>query len=77
MTLGSLVRTACLGIPTAVLALSLTGCGGSTGGSSDPTPIPIVNPDPNNPLNGVGLENEAQNLDRIKAGAGKPKAAAK
>jgi hypothetical protein len=53
------------------------GCSGSTDGSSGPKPIPIVNPDPNNPLNGVGLENEAQNLDRIKAGAGKPKTPAK
>jgi hypothetical protein len=78
MGIAPFVRAVYAAIPAATLALLLTGCGGSSSnGSSGPTPIPVVNPDPNNPLYGVGLENEAQNLDKIRAGAGKPQTPAK
>jgi len=73
MRIRTLVRAAAAAVPAALLVLSLAGCGGSSGGKDGPVPIPVVNPDPNNTLNDVTLENEAQNLDRIKAGAGPAK----
>jgi len=78
MRIALFVRAAFPVVPAAVLALSLVGCSGSSSdGSAGPTPIPVVNPDPNNPLKGVGLENEADNLDKIRAGTGKATTPAK
>jgi hypothetical protein len=78
MRITPLVRLASWSVPAVAIALSVSGCGGSSSNGPDgPKPIPVVNPDPNNPLNGVGLENEAQNLDKIRAGAGKPQTPAK
>jgi hypothetical protein len=68
MRILSIVRAASVAAPAALLALALSGCGGSSGGTEGPKPIPVVNPDPNNPLKDVSLENEAQNLDKIRAG---------
>jgi len=64
-------------VAPAVVGLSLAGCGESSGGGAGQAPIPVINPDPNNPLKDVTLENEAQNLDKIKAGNGKPSGPAK
>ena len=58
--------------PAVLLNLALAaGCGGTSGEKMDPEPVPVYNPDPNNPLKDVTLENEAKNLDRIR-NANKP-----
>jgi hypothetical protein len=61
------VRALSAAIPAAMLSLLLSGCG--SGAKEPPKPIDVVNPDPNpsGPLKGVTLENEAQNVDRLRA----------
>lgn len=54
-----------------ISVLCLAGCG--TGPKENPVSIGVTNPDPNDALYGITLENEAQNLDRIKAGNSKTK----
>ncbi len=47
---------------------AFSGCGGNPehGSAESPVVAPVHNPDPNSPLQGVGLENERDNLDKIK-----------
>jgi hypothetical protein len=49
-----------------VLALAVPGC--DSGPKENPKSIGVYNPDPNSPLKDVTLENEYQNLDKIRAG---------
>jgi hypothetical protein len=69
-----MVRALSAAIPAAMFSLLLSGCGFS-GEKEPPKPIPVVNPDPNpsSPLKGVTLENEAQNVDRLRASHNAPK----
>lgn len=60
-----------------LLAPVLSGCGEKPEQASAEVPVssPVYNPDPKGPLQGVGIENEREHLDKIKQatapGAGK------
>lgn len=64
----SIVRSLATSGPALILSVLLGGCG-SSNEAKGPEPIPVVNPDPNPnySLKGVTLENEAQNVDRLRA----------
>jgi len=66
MRIGDVVRNVSAAVTLGMLTSCLAGC--DSGPKENPKSIGVVNPDPNNPLKDVTLENEAQNLDRIKAG---------
>ncbi|WP_406693722.1 hypothetical protein V5E97_22060 [Singulisphaera sp. Ch08] len=68
MRMCHLVRGLYVWVPAGILSLGLTGCDSSP--KWNPVSVGVTNPDVANPLYGVTLENEAQNLDRIKAGDG-------
>jgi hypothetical protein len=48
-----------------VLAAAVSGCGPSEVPPDQAGAIPVYNPSPDNPTQGVTLENEAENLDKI------------
>ena len=61
------------GFSVLLLAIGLSapgfsGCGEKPEQGSPEVPVisPVHNPDPKGPLQGVGLENERENLDKIK-----------
>jgi hypothetical protein len=61
-----LVRGAAGAFAVGVLALAVVGCDSTP--KENPKSIGVYNQDPNSPLKGVTLENEYQNLDKIRAG---------
>ena len=50
-----------------LFAPAFPGCGGNPEHGSAEVPViaPVHNPDPKSPLQGIGLENERDNLDKI------------
>lgn len=42
------------------------GCGRGGDAATETKPIPVFNPDPNNPNSDISLENESENMDRLK-----------
>jgi hypothetical protein len=56
------------------LALLALGCGNPAPNEQGGVNLaPVYNPDPNSPVKGVTLENESQNLDKIRGGAAQKK----
>jgi hypothetical protein len=66
------VRVARIGWSVAVVAIgiAIAGCDGGSGAVrvvEGPKVVPTINPDANSPARDVTIENEYQNLDKIRA----------